>query len=550
VEVRVTELPGSQEAAGLVVEPGRLLRIAGACGAGALALGATGLAGWIFGVPALQSVLPGLASMKANTAVGILLNGLALALAAVPGGRPRRAIATAAAALAMAIGALTLCEFLFHVDFHLDQAIFRDSSGRALPYYPGRMAPTTATCLVLAGAALLTARAGSARGRGFSRVAGLALFTIAVISAAGYLYGVRPIGVIAYHTTQMAVHTSAAFLLLSCGIALMRPAEGWVAVVLSRDAGGSIARRLLPAAVGVPLAGGLIFRGGQRAGWYGEEFVIAAVVVTTVLLTSAATCAAAARLGRADLRRRASEEELRRLNVELESRVAGRTAELASANRELEAFASAVSHDLAAPLRTIDGFAAALQKDLGPALAGDAASHVRRIRGAAQLMGARIEALLDLSHVGRVGMNREEIDLTAVARAVGEALRAAEPSRAVNFRVQPGMKARGDVRLVRALLDNLVGNAWKFTSKSSPANVEIGEEGAGKFFVRDNGAGFDPALASKLFLPFERLHSQEEYGGHGIGLATARRIAERHGGEIRAEGAPGAGATFRFTLGG
>ncbi|MCE9582643.1 MAG: hypothetical protein K8T20_09140 [Planctomycetes bacterium] len=546
----MTEQPGTHEIPGLVVEPARILRAARLCGAGALALGAVGLLGWIFGIPALQSVLPGLASMKANTAFGLSLCGLALALTGDPAGRLRRPLAATAAVLAILIGSLTLFEFLFALDLHFDQAVFKDSTGSALPYYPRRKAPTTAACLILTGTGLLASSVRSARARACARWAGLAVFAVAVIAATGYVYGVRPVGVVAYHTTQMAVHTAAAFLLLSAGIALSRPTEGWVATVLARDAGGSIARRLLPAAVGVPLVGGLIFHSGQRAGWYGEEFVIAAVVVTTVLLTSAATCAAAARLGRADLRRRASEEELRRLNFELESRVAGRTAELASANRELEAFASAVSHDLVAPLRTVDGFAAALQHDLGPSLGEPATSHVRRIRGAAQLMGARIEALLDLSHVGRVEMKREEIDLSAMARDTGEALRAAEPTRAVDFRVQPGLRASGDARLVRALLDNLVGNAWKFTAKRSPSVVEVGLEPGGAFFVRDNGAGFEPARATKLFQPFERLHAQDEYGGHGIGLATARRIVERHGGEIRAEGVPGAGATFRFTLGG
>lgn len=223
---------------------------------------------------------------------------------------------------------------------------------------------------------------------------------------------------------------------------------------------------------------------------------------------------------------------------------------LVAANKELEAFSYSVAHDLRAPLRGINGFCRALVEDYGDKLDSDARDYLQRIDAATQRMGELIDALLALARVTRAEFRRAPVNLSQLADAVVKQLRASEPSRTVEFVNAEGVMADGDAALLRALLENLLGNAWKFTGKKEPAQIVFGVEGRSVYYVRDNGAGFDMAYAEKLFAPFQRLHAQRDFSGTGIGLATVQRIVRRHGGRIWAEGAVGRGATFRFTLSG
>ncbi len=269
----------------------------------------------------------------------------------------------------------------------------------------------------------------------------------------------------------------------------------------------------------------------------------------------------------AQLRRRQFEDENRTLREELlrremaaaEARAAHELAatraalveELERKNRELEAFSYSVSHDLRAPLRGIDGFSQALLEDYGAALPPPAQDYLRRVRAAAQRMGELIDDLLQLSRVGRAPLQRRRIDLSALARSVVAELRRAAPDRAVEVTIADGLVAEADPGLIRALLENLLGNAWKFTAKTDAAAIAFeAAEAAGEtaFVVRDNGVGFDMAHADRLFAPFQRLHSEAEFPGTGIGLATVRRIVDRHGGRAWAEAAPGRGAAIFWTL--
>ena len=243
-----------------------------------------------------------------------------------------------------------------------------------------------------------------------------------------------------------------------------------------------------------------------------------------------------------------AEARIQALNRTLEARVALRTRELSHANQELEAFAYSVSHDLRAPLRSIDGFSRLLAERHRDAIGPDGVDHLQRIRNASARMSELIDALLKMSRVSRGELRHAEVDLSAVAREVVNDLRNGDPGREVAVDIQPGLRVHGDPALLRNLMENLLGNAWKFTRGVAGARIEVGRSGSGEFHVRDNGAGFDPEYASKLFRPFQRLHSEQEYAGHGIGLASVKRIVERHGGSIRAEGRPGHGATFRFFL--
>lgn len=251
-----------------------------------------------------------------------------------------------------------------------------------------------------------------------------------------------------------------------------------------------------------------------------------------------------------DFKRRSLEVE--RLNAALELRVAERTAQLSSANEELEAFASSVSHDLRAPLRHIDGMAAALAEDFGDRLDEEGRAYLARIRGASKRMAGLIEDLLRLSRVTRTELSITDVDLGEMAAGIAEELARDNPGRRVSFVNAGSLRARGDAGLLRAALVNLLQNAWKFTGRRADARVEFGaetREGFPVYFVRDNGAGFDMAQADRLFDAFQRLHSEKEFPGTGIGLATVRRIMRRHGGDAWARATPGAGATFYFSLG-
>ena len=235
----------------------------------------------------------------------------------------------------------------------------------------------------------------------------------------------------------------------------------------------------------------------------------------------------------------------------LEQRVHQRTEALNASNRELEAFCYSVSHDLRSPLRSIDGFSQALVEDLEGRLDEVSLGHLRRIRAATHRMGTLIDDLLNLSRITRTELTKQQVDLSALVRTVAADHAAAQPERAVVIVIEPAVEANGDPRLLRQVFENLMGNAWKFTSKQPEARVEFGvitNPGETIYFVRDNGVGFDPMYAEHLFGVFQRLHSMTEFPGTGVGLAIVDRIVRRHGGRIWADAAVGRGATFYFTL--
>jgi light-regulated signal transduction histidine kinase (bacteriophytochrome) len=261
---------------------------------------------------------------------------------------------------------------------------------------------------------------------------------------------------------------------------------------------------------------------------------------------------ALAALSESETQQRRLAEELAAANQNLERRIRERTAQLEAANKDLEAFSYSVSHDLRAPLRHLEGFSQILLEDCWEKFDEGGRDVLQRIRSTTKRMDELINGILQMSRLTRQEMKRQNVDLAVLAREVERDLRSLQPNRQVEVAVADGLQCTGDRTLLRAVLENLIGNAWKFTSKRAEACIEIGtvgeEDGNTIFLIKDNGAGFNMEYAQKLFGVFQRLHSEQEFPGTGVGLATVQRIIRKHGGRIWAEGSPGEGATFYFTL--
>jgi len=289
---------------------------------------------------------------------------------------------------------------------------------------------------------------------------------------------------------------------------------------------------------------------GDMVSREGERFVI--FWSHTLMRDPAGRVVGVASIGQDITQRKRAEAEIERLNQTLEQRVMERTAELDRANRELESFAYSISHDLRGPARAMSGFSSILLQENKDRLDPDSMHQLNRIEAAARHMGRLIDDLLRLSRISRAEMSRQDFDLSQMVHEVAQSLVDAHAGRNVRIEVEPDMRINADPGLIRILLENVLENAWKFTSRIDDAHIAVGQEKHGvdvTYFVRDNGAGFDMQYAAKLFAPFERLHHQDEFEGTGIGLSIVHRIITRHMGRVWAEAKVGQGTTIRFTLG-
>ena len=523
-----------------------------------LAVGVTVLIGWIFNVTLLKSILPGLVTMKANTAAAFALIGISLwllQLSSLPArlpqgereGKWKRRIANVCALFVVLVGMFTLIEYLSGWNLGIDQLLFKEAPGAVQTTFPGRMAANTALNFLITGLALLLLDVETRRGHPPAQYLILIEGALALLALVGYVYGISTLyGGIA-SLTAMALHTATAFLVVCIGVLCARPERGPMALFTSTDLGGMIARRLFFVAVGFPILLELVISAGVKAGFYDPAFESALYTLLVITVFLFAVLAAARSLDRIDAEHKRAEDAVNRLNEDLDRRAT----ELEAANKELEAFSYSVSHDLRAPLRAIDGFSRILMEEYAPQLAPEAQRYLKLVRDNTRQMGNLVDDLLAFSRLSRQPLRKQSVKTTALIHQALDELRADVNGRQVEFKVTEMPECQADPNLLKQVWINLLSNALKYTRKREVARIEIGwkkENDEQVFFVKDNGVGFDIQYVHKLFGIFQRLHRSEDYEGTGVGLAIVQRIVHRHGGRAWAEGHVDDGATFYFSL--
>lgn len=514
----------------------------------ATAIGLLVMTGWILNIDFLKGALwPGLIVMKGNAALCAALAGTSLFLTQLrlTGARERvkSAFALALGWTVIFITSVTLIEYLFGWDAGIDQLIFTEGA-TAAGFYPSRMAFMAAVGFFLTGIALVLPK--GRRSWLFVQTLSFIVLWLSMITLLGLLFGATALYV--FDFSVAAAHVAAvALVILSFGVLFSRYEDGFAKTMNSELMGGKMARRLAPVIILILIGGGLLETIGRRTGAFTLELGVAISVAVSVTIFSFLVWLNARSLNRHEMEITEAQKELATANAALAQQVV----EMAALNAELEAFAFAVSHDLRSPLRSIDGFSQILAEDYADKMNQQELDYFTRIRAAATRMGQLIDDILKLSRVTRGDINYEPLDISAMAVEIADQKRGQYPEQKVGVTIDPGLTAVGDKGLVTAALENLLDNSWKYTSRTDNAEIEVGVEhlpGEDLFYVKDNGVGFEQIYVDKLFKPFQRLHRDADFPGTGIGLATVKRIVNRHGGRTLAESLTDSGAIFYFSL--
>lgn len=502
-------------------------------GAAAVALLALlALLGWVLDSDALRSFDPGASSMKFNTALGLLAGAGSLALLAL---RPAlRGPQLALGGALLAIGTATALEYALGVDFGIDELLFEDRDSPTT-VDPGRPAPNTAGALVLLGLSLVAGR--RARLRIASDACALAVALLALIVLGGFVTGTSEYRTIS-ELTEMAIPTALCLAVLGFGRAAVPPEAGFGSLLVADGAAGRLVRGLLPAALLAPPLLGALFATIEGTGLIDDRVRLLLLVISLMLLMGIGVIAASRAIGRRDRERERLIGELQSANRDLES-----------SNRQLEEFAQIASHDLREPLLVVEGFAGLLQRRAVDRLDDESGRFLENIVTGVDRMQLMIDGLLEYARVGRGALLLGQVPMNEVAREAVEHLTAsiAESGGEVVVDELPTLAAERSGMV--QILQNLIGNGLKFATDASPLVRVRAERRAGgwEFSVEDNGVGITPENREAAFEMFRRFHPAATPGS-GIGLATCRRIVERHGGEIWVDAGPDGGSVFRFTI--
>jgi len=493
--------------------------------------GAIALTSWWSNKPSAESFL----ALKPDVAVAFILAGISVRFLNRKGWGGK--LSYLCAFLVTAIGFLSWFQHGTHVRVSLNEFFRFLPAGREA--MADRMPLTTGLNFFLTGCALLLIDQKTRNGNRPAHSILLIASTISAIALIGWLYHVQPL----YHKGDyqyLALYIPILFLLLTFGILCATPDGIFMEIIIGHGVGSVMLRYLLPPLIAFLVMLSWLRLIGHRAGIYEDDVGTALMVIVHILIFATLVFGIARSLNRSDLHRQL-----------LERRIHERTVMLEAANRELEAFAYSVAHDLRAPLRAMDGLSLATLEDYADKLDSNGKTSLQQIRDNAHRMNQIINGLLELSRMSRAQMHPSRTDLTEIAKHVVADLRRREPNRQADIVIAEGLSAQGDPSLLGAVIENLLSNAWKFSARKARTQIEFGkkfERAQPVFFVRDNGIGFDMNYADKLFGPFQRLHTQNDFAGHGIGLATVQRVIHRHGGRIWAESRLEQGATFFFTL--
>jgi len=556
-----------------------LASAARAASAISVVVGCTVLAGWALGLPALASLLPGMATMKINTALGFVLAGLALRSALAEPGRRSMRLARfghGCAAIVALLGLLTLAEYLFGWDLGIDQAPLTSSSAANNAIATSRMAPATAMCFLLIGSALLLL--DSPRGRQLARWLAIGALSIALLALLGYLYGVRSLYALVPYTS-MALHTALTFAMVCLGILSARPDRGATAILIGQGAGSVLMRRLLPAAIAAPLILGWLRLAGQQAGLYDTAFGLALFALSNIVVFALLIWRNAVSLNRADHERRLAEQHVQRFNEELEQRVIERTAQLSAANQKLEQanlakdrFMANMSHELRTPLNAIIGFTGTLLMRLPGPLTSEQEKQLTTVQSSSRHLLSLINDVLDLTKI-EAGKRDLHLEPVACPEVIAEVIASQHPlalAKGIGLKIDERAQdivVLTDRRALSQILLNLVNNAIKFTERGEvvvSVRLEAGDWGLEPdattslqppassliFAVSDTGSGIRHEDQDKLFQVFTQIDGSttRQYEGTGLGLYLCQKLAGLLDGRIIFQSEYGQGSTFTLVL--